>query len=160
MGETMEKTYFVLMSLVIVLGSISGCSTKKDQFSDENILFNVINTQTNSEFRSYTIEVSNDTGFDLSHLSFSLSYPIKISNGLKGNPFAIKGITDDTVRPVNLSSGETISYTIFAPINEVFGKTDTLDFENPSVELNGYVKEGDEEVPFGIIRGMSGLVNP
>jgi hypothetical protein len=34
-----------------------------------------------------------------------------------------------------------------------------LDFENPSVELKGYVKEGDKEIPFGISGGLKALLD-
>jgi hypothetical protein len=155
----MKKKYLILISSIMLLGVLFGCSTKKEQFNDENIIFNVVNTQSTNEFKSYTIEISNKTGFDLTHLTFTLSYPIKTSNGSKGNPFVVEGEADNSTRPVNLISGETTKFSIFAPINEVFSDTDLLDFENPSVELKGYVREGNNEIPFGMSGGLSVFVD-
>jgi len=104
--------------------------------------------------RLFNIEVKNKTGFELSHLTFYLSYPIITANGTEGNPFVIQGEPDNLVRPVSLEFGDTIQYSIFAPVNKVFSSSDLLDFNNPTVELYGYVKEGKQEIPFGIVGGL------
>ncbi|MCM3617646.1 hypothetical protein M3936_08635 [Sutcliffiella horikoshii] len=154
----MKKSHLILTSLIMLLVVLFGCS-KKELFNDENIIFNVVNIHSANESYSYTIEISNKTGLDLTHLTFNLSFPIKTSNGSKGNPFVVEGEADNSTRPVNLKSGETTKFSIFAPINEVFSDTDLLDFENPSIELKGYFKEGNNEIPFGMSGGLSFFVD-
>ncbi|MET0785192.1 MAG: hypothetical protein ABWY25_00600 [Paenisporosarcina sp.] len=148
------KIKYLIISSMILLSTIVGCSSDKDHFNDENIIFTVVNTESSSEYNSYTIEIKNETGFELTHLMFNLSYPIKTSNGSKGNPFVLEGKADNTVRPVNLKSGEAIQFLITAPIKEVFSDNDLLDFENPSVDLKGYFKVRYEEIHFGIAGGL------
>ncbi|QFF98970.1 hypothetical protein PB01_09060 [Psychrobacillus glaciei] len=154
----MKKGKLLLIILIILLGVIFGCSVNKVEFDDKNIIFNVVKTESTDEYESYSIEISNKTGFDLTHLTFYLSYPIKTSNGSKGNPFAVEGKTN-TNRPINLKSGETITFSIFAPIKEVFGESQLLKFEDPSIKLQGYYKDEKEEIPFGIVGGLSVFVN-
>jgi len=137
---------------------IVGCSTKEEQFDDKNIIFSVINIQSEEEFKSYTIKLTNKTGFELTHLMLNLSYPIKTSNGTKNNPFMVEGKADNLTRPVNLKTEESIQFSIYAPVKEVFSDTDLLDFENPSIELKGYVKEGNKEIPFKMAGGLKVFV--
>ncbi|KGR79082.1 hypothetical protein [Ureibacillus manganicus] len=154
----MKKRDLSLIALFMLIGTIFGCSANKGEFDDKNIIFNVIKTETATENKFYKIEISNETGFDLTHLTFNLSYPIKTSNGSKSNPYVVEGKTDD-IRPINLKSGEPITFSIYTPIQEVFANSNLLDFENPDIELEGYFKEGQEEIQFGIYGGLSVLVN-
>ncbi|MDX1772424.1 MAG: hypothetical protein R3328_12905, partial [Planococcaceae bacterium] len=127
--------YKLLMKItaIIFVSLLVACSPSFDEFNDEKIMFNVVDTISTSEYTSYTIEIKNETGFELTHLIFTMSYPIKISNGNKENPFVIEGKTVNTVKPVTLKSGESIQFSISAPIKEVFSDNDLLDFENPDV---------------------------
>ena len=149
----MKITAMIFVSLLVA------CSPSFDEFNDEKIVFNVVDTRSTSEYNSYTIEIKNETGFELTHLMFTMSYPIKKSNGTKENPFEIEGKTVNTINPVTLKSGESIQFSISAPIKEVFSDNDLLDFENPDVELKGFVKEGNKETPFGISGGLNVLAD-
>lgn len=149
----MKITAMIFVSLLVA------CSPNFAEFNDEKIVFNVVNTKSTSEYNSYTIEIENETGFELTHLMFTMSYPIKKSNGTKENPFEIEGKTVNTINPVTLKSGESIQFSISAPIKEVFSDNDLLDFENPDVELKGFVKEGNQEIPFGIAGGLNILAD-
>ncbi|WP_067726985.1 hypothetical protein [Oceanobacillus damuensis] len=66
----------------------------------------------------------------------------------------IEGIPDNIGRPANLNADKTMQFTVSAPISEVFTSTDLLDIENPSIELKGYVKEKNREIPFGMSGGL------
>ncbi len=149
----MKITVMFLASLLV------GCSPNLDEFNEDKIVFNVVDTKSTSEYTTYTIEIKNETGFELTHLMFTMSYPIKKSNGTKENPFEIEGKTINTTNPVTLKSGESIQFSISAPIKEVFSDNDLLDFENPDVELKGFVKEGNKEIPFGISGGLNVLAD-
>lgn len=153
----MMKRNLWLVTLTILLGVMFGCSANKGEFNDENITFDIVHSKLTNEYESYSIDISNSTGFDLTHLTFYLDYPIKTSNGSKGNPFVVEGKTSSN-RPVNLKSGETVNFSIFAPIEEVFGESNLLDFEHPSIKLQGYINDGKEEIPFTISGGLSVLV--
>ncbi len=147
-----------LIILIMLLATIFGCSTNQEKFDDENIVFNVVKIEKTADDQYYIIEISNKTRFDLTHLTFNLSYPIKTSNGSKSNPYKVEGKTD-SFRPINLKTGETISFSIYAPITEVFANSNLLDFDNPSINLKGYYKDGKKEIQFGISGGLRVLVN-
>lgn len=155
----MKFKLVIIFSAIILLGLLVGCSPNFAEFNDEKIVFNVVNTKSTSEYNSYTIEIENETGFELTHLMFTMSYPIRKSNGTKENPFEIEGKSGNTVNPVTLKSGESIQFSISAPIKEVFSDNDLLDFENPQIELKGFVKEGNKEIPFGIAGGLNILAD-
>jgi len=96
--------YKLLMKIttMIFVCLLVGCSPSFDEFNDEKIMFNVVDTKSTSEYTSYTIEIKNETGFELTHLMLTMSYPIKKSNGTKENPFEIEGKTINTINPVRL----------------------------------------------------------
>ena len=155
----MKFKLLIIFSALILLGLLVGCSPRFDEFNDEKIMLNVVDTKSTNEYTSYTIEIKNETGFELTHLMLTMSYPIKKSNGTKENPFEIEGKTVNKINPVRLKSGESIQFSISAPIKEVFSDNDLLDFENPDVELKGFVKEGNKEIPFGIAGGLNILAD-
>lgn len=146
------------ITLVILLGALYGCSDNKKGFDEENVTFNVVNSEATDEYKSYEIEIANNSGFNLSHLSLNLNYPIKTSKGSKSNPYVVQGTTEHSTRPINLTSGETITFSIIAPIKEVFANSSLLDFEKPNIMLEGYYKDGEEEIPFGISGGINVLI--
>lgn len=153
----MKKRGLCLIALFMLTSIIFGCSDNKGEFDDKNIIFNVIETEETTEYQLYTIEISNKTGFDLTHLTLNLNYPIKTVNGSKSNPYTIAGETDG-IRPINIKSGETLTFSINAPIQEVFGNSDLLDFKNPNIRLQGYYKKEKEEIQFTISGGLNALV--
>ena len=155
----MKFKLLIIFSAIIFASLLVGCSLDFDEFNDEKILFTVVDTKFTSEYNSYTIEIENETGFELTHLVFTMSYPIKKLNGNKENPFVIEGKTFNTIKPVTLKSGESIQFFISAPIKEVFSENDLLDFEKPHVELKGFVKEGNKEIPFGIAGALNVLAD-
>ncbi|MGO4109318.1 hypothetical protein [Paenibacillus sp. YAF4_2] len=65
------------------------------------------------------------------------------------NSYKIEGVTNDS-QPIILKSGEKIVCRVSAPITEVFGNKSLLDFNNPNIELKGYVKVGGKDSPFGM----------
>ncbi|MGO4498788.1 hypothetical protein AB4114_23175 [Paenibacillus sp. 2RAB27] len=143
----------ILIFLILFITFLTSCSPKADnRFNDNDIKISLLNQEINDEYRTYLIEVKNTGILEIKYLNFYLYYPIILANGSKGSPFKIEGKTDIS-KPIKLKSGEKITYTIFAPIKEVFGNSTLLDFDNPSVELNGLVQQGKEEIPFGMSGG-------
>ena len=155
----MRKKYLIISGFILfILGALIGCSDR-EAFNDDNIKFSIINIQSSSENKAYTIEVTNETGYELTHLEFFLSYPIKTENGSESNPFVIEGKPEALKKPLNIKSGESIKFSIVAPIKKVFSNSNLLDLENPSVELKGDVVIGKKEIPFGMIGGLDVIVN-
>ncbi|WAH43482.1 hypothetical protein NZD89_08910 [Alicyclobacillus fastidiosus] len=60
----------------------------------------------------------------------------------------MKGQPNDPT--ANLKKGKSIQFIFDAPIKEVFGDSKLLDFNEPEFELDGYTKEGNKEIPFGM----------
>ncbi len=144
---------FILIFLILLITFLTGCSPTEDyRINDKDIKISLINQEKNDEYRTYSIEVKNIGKLEIKYLNFYLYYPVILTNGSKGNPFKIEGKTDIS-KPINLKSGEKITYTIFAPIKEVFGNSKSLDFNDPQVELNGLVQQGKEDIPFGMSGG-------
>lgn len=137
---------FIFFFLVLL---ITGCSTTEDyHFDDKNIKISLINQWINDQYRTYSFEVENTGKLEIKYLNFYLYYPVLVGNGgSTGNPFKIEGKADIS-KPINLRTGEKITYSILAPIKGVFGNSKSLDFNHPQVELNGLVEQGKEDIPF------------
>ncbi|WP_442600513.1 hypothetical protein [Paenibacillus sp. KN14-4R] len=151
-GGPMKRNFKFLL-LISMMVSLLGCSSENEHFDDKDIKIKLVDSQLNKEFNSYTIEIENKGNITIEYINFYLSYPIKQPNGFKGNPFKIEGKADKD-KPIKLKSGEKVRYSILAPINEVFGHSDLMDFEHPSIELNGFVNVADKEIPFGMSGGL------
>ena len=144
----MKRT--ILFSLgLIALGVVSGCATTPQQFNDKDVHFKMVSYQPMSSMSGsemYTIQVKSTSPLELTHLTMYLSYPIKTANGSQGNPFLLKGSTNEQV--VNLQNGQSVKFSFVAPIKKVFGNSQLLDFKHPDIELDGFAKEGSKEIPF------------
>ena len=81
----MKFKLLMKITAMIFVCLLVGCSPSFDEFNDEKIVFTVVDTQSTSEYNSYTIEIKNETGFELTHLMFTMSYPIKKSHGTNNN---------------------------------------------------------------------------
>jgi hypothetical protein len=145
-----NKVWIIIATLFsgIFLSLVSGCSTTPQRFDDKDVHFKLVNHQSMKGAEAYTIQISSTSPTELTHLSLYLGYPIKIPNGSKENPFSIKGRTNEAI--VNLEKGQSAQFTFYAPIREVFGDSKLLDFNSPEIDLEGYTKEGNTEIPFEI----------
>lgn len=149
MKKKYALTFFILL-LVLV-----GCKADKDiSFDDRNIKFKLIHSSSDKESKSYDIEITNAGEIEISYLQFYLHFPILTANGSESNPFKIEGKTEQR-KPVKLKPGESVIYQIYAPIKQVYGDSKLLDFEDPSIELYGFTKNGADEIPFSMVGGLS-----
>jgi hypothetical protein len=147
----LKKTFLLFFTAILVV-SITGCSQDTPKFNGKDIHFKLVNHKEFSGNEVYTIQIKNMSANELTHLEFYLSYPIKKENGSRENPFKIKGKTENIT--VNLIKGQSVQFTFNAPIKDVFGKTNLLDFKNPDIKLVGYIKKGDKEIPFAMGGGI------
>jgi len=145
----MRKIIFIIIVLTTL---INGCSSSKgEQFNDNEIKITLINIETKNEYKSYIIEVKNEGKVEVTNLNLFLYYPVITQNGSKMNPFKVEGNTE-IGKPINLKTGDKVKYTVFAPVKEVFGDSILLDFNNPKIELKGFAKQGNSEIPFQMMR--------
>ncbi|MUK87828.1 hypothetical protein GMD78_05365 [Ornithinibacillus sp. L9] len=136
--------YLVLIGSIILLGVIIGCSEEKEAFDDENI---------NIEVKSNTIEIKNESGFDLDNLSLKISYPYDAE---KSNNTSAERETVKFVEDFNIRSDKTREISMPLKLKE-----DGIETINLEIDLKGNVVEGNEKVPFNIGGSLSGLViNP
>ncbi|MFD2042740.1 hypothetical protein ACFSTA_00290 [Ornithinibacillus salinisoli] len=138
----MKKKCTVLISFIIMLGVIVGCSAKAESFDDENIIFKLADTEPTAK----AIEITNKTGFDLVNLTLKISYPVNKNN--KTETETIKSIEE-----FKIVSGETKEISIQLAPNEGIEATDL------EVDLQGNVVKRNEKVPFKIGGALSALVS-
>ncbi|MDC3413168.1 hypothetical protein [Terrihalobacillus insolitus] len=146
----MRKQCAILISLIMIMGVVVGCSTKTESFDDENIIFSVVDTQSNK--KSETIKITNETGFDLDNLTMKLSYPLNTENN-SDNTSEMK--TVNSIEEFNIKSGETKELSVPLSFDE---NLKSVDLDNPHIELKGNVVEGNEKVPFGVVGALSALI--
>jgi hypothetical protein len=94
------------------------------------------------------------TARTIGYLNLYIYYPIIQSNGSRSNPFKVEGKTNEAT-PIKLKTNEKITFHVYVPIEQVFGKSTLLDFENPSIEFNGFDLEGNKEIPFTLGGNLS-----
>lgn len=152
-GMELEKVAWFLVCTAL-LSLISGCSTALQQsFHGKDVHFKLVNYQSMNGAESYTIQITSTSSIELTHLSLYLSFPIKIQNGSRSNPFEIRGRTNQPI--VTLDKGQSVQFTFYAPIKQVFGNSKLLNFKNPDIELDGYSKQGNTETPFAMGGNLS-----
>ncbi|ENH96920.1 hypothetical protein J416_08417 [Gracilibacillus halophilus YIM-C55.5] len=135
------KKYAVLMGIIFSLGVMVGCSEEKEAFNDENIIFIV---------ESDTIELTNQSGFDLDNLSLKISYPLndeKLKNS-NAEREVLKFIEETKIK-----SNDTKEISIPHNLKEGI---EVVDLE---IDFKGNVIEGNEKVPFNIGGSLSALVS-
>lgn len=141
----MKKQFAIL---IMIIGIVAGCSTTSKTFDDENIIFKVVDTQSNNELKLETIKITNETGFDLDNLSLKISYPLDTINTKNSAERETVEIIDE----FKMKSSETKDFSIPLTLNENIG---AIDLE---VDFKGNVVEGNKKVPFEIGGTLSALV--
>ncbi|MBB3132269.1 hypothetical protein FHS19_006998 [Paenibacillus rhizosphaerae] len=143
------KSIKVFIFLLLTIVFLSSCSAKElPQFNDKDLKFNLIDSYSDFGNLVYDIEVQNTGKLRIGFLKLYIYYPIKEDNGSRSNPFKIEGKTD--MNPTILETNEKTTFHIYAPIKDVFGDSALLDFENPVINFEGAVLEGDKEIPFSL----------
>ncbi|MGP4107766.1 hypothetical protein [Virgibacillus sp. L01] len=135
------KKCAVLIGIIIFLGMMIGCSENNEAFNDENIIF---------EVESNTIELTNQSGFDLDNLSLKISYLLdeEKSNNSNAKREVVKFIEETKIK-----SNETKEISIPHNLKEGI---EVVDLE---IDFKGNVIEGNEKVPFNIVGSLSALVS-
>ncbi|MBR7554398.1 hypothetical protein ACFFJI_12805 [Allobacillus sp. GCM10007491] len=135
------KKCAVLIGFIIFLGVMIGCSENKETFNDEYITF---------EVESNTIELTNQSGFDLDILSLEISYPL---NEEKLNNSNAKREVVEFLEETKVKSNETKEISIPHNLKEGI---EVVDLE---IDLKGNIIEKNEKVPFNIGGSLSAIVS-
>ena len=143
----MKRRYCKLIWLLSIFVFATACSSSKEPFDDRNIHFKVSETVTSDYEITKTIEVTNQTGYDLVNTLMKISYPLKNDTTMNENSNSIQGIS--------IESGKTVAFTISVPIDD----KNNIDSDNPNLEFSGYYIEGTKEVPFGIVGSLNVIVD-
>lgn len=139
-------TVIYLALLTILLASCANEDTKEPpRFKDEDLRFDLIQSDNDLGNRSYVIEVQNTGKLRIGYLKLYISYPTEHGS----NPFKVEGKTN-TNKPVMLGEGEKATFQVYAPVQDVFGNSTSLDFDRPNLDFEGYVLEGEQAIPFGL----------
>ncbi len=73
--------YFTMFFLVMMTISFSGCSTKDiaSSFNEKDIKIKLVHSESNNDYQSYEMEVTNTGKFEIGYLNFYLYYPVILS---------------------------------------------------------------------------------
>lgn len=122
---------------VLILGLLIGCSASAESFDDKNIIFDVINTEESDQLTSKTIEITNETGFDLDNLSLIISYPLATENNNHSNRETILSIEG-----FGMKTNQSIEFLISLPVEK--------DFKSLEADFKGDRLGRHKKIPFGM----------
>lgn len=132
------------MSLALVVA----CSDKIQAFDDDNIIFEV--TDSRSSIETNTVEITNETGFDLENLTLKINYPLDTED--RSNSNNEREIVVEYMGNFKIKSSETKEFLIPDDLKEDF---EPIDLE---IDFEGNVVEGNKKVPFEMGGGLGALV--
>lgn len=95
------------------------------------------------EGTAYSLSLKNGSSHIIKQNVIYLSYPIKNLNNSKSNKFKIEA----TGNRLNIKPNETVVVSVFAP-KEEYENNQSLDIDNPNIEIVGYMDEVKDETHF------------
>jgi hypothetical protein len=133
------------LSLIVMVLIVSGCKSEVQVKSTDidQIKLELIDQSSMPGGTVYTLKLKNLSKFTIAQNNIYISYPIKTSNGSKGNEFKIEAKNNK----LRIKPNEEIILTVNAPIEEIEGNQ-KLDIENFNVEIIGYIDEVKETKRF------------
>jgi hypothetical protein len=124
---------------------LSGCKSAIQVKSADidQIKLELINQSRMPDGIAYTLKLKNLSKFTIAQNNIYVTYPIKTSNGSKGNEFKIEAKNNK----LQIKPNEEIILNAIAPIEEIEGNQ-KLDVENFNIEIIGYIDEVKESRRF------------
>ncbi len=148
----MMNRVFFLVSLVLVI-FISACSADNPEIftpeESDKIILEVINRAEDPNGVSYTVKLSNKSSHTIKQNIVFISYPIKTSNGSKGNEFKVEAKNNK----LDIKPNEEIILSAYTPKEEYEGNQNIL-LNECYLEIKGYIDQVKEENHFGKTTGM------
>ena len=151
--DTMMNRVYSLVVILILGFFISACSAENPKVftpeESDKITLEVINRAEDPNGVSYTIKLSNKSSHTIKQNIVFISYPIKTSNGSKGNEFKVEARNNK----LNIKPNEEVILNAYTPKEEYEGNQNILPNEC-YLEIKGYIDQVKEENHFGKTTGM------
>ena len=146
-GSAMKRIAFYTF---ILAAFTAGCASESVRFDDDDLVISLVRSRSDADLRAYTLRIENAGDAPLYHLNFYLSFPIPDGNGSESNPYRLEGRTDAS-KPYDLPAGEAIEVDFAAPLSK---GSSGWDWDNPTLSIDGVLKDGNREIPFGLSGGL------
>ena len=135
------KIFKIFSILIVLLIFLTACNTETIVKPEdiEQIKIELISKSNLPNGIAYTLKLKNHSKFTIAQNNVFISYPIKTSNGSRGNEFKIVAKNNK----LKIESGEEVVLSSFAPVEE-YENNKNLDIDNLDIEIIGYVDEVKE----------------
>ncbi len=147
----MNRVYSLVILILMIF--ITACSADNPKVftpeESDKITLDIINRAEDPNGVSYTIRLSNKSSHTIKQNIVFISYPIKTSNGSKGNEFKVAARNNK----LDIRPNEEVILSAYTPKEEYEGNQNILHNEC-YLEINGYIDQVKEENHFGKITGM------
>ncbi|MFB9277608.1 hypothetical protein [Cohnella cellulosilytica] len=129
----------IMISFIFIV--LTGCNSEPQVKTTDidQIKIELIEKSEMPNGTAYTFKLKNLSRFTIAQNNVYLSYPIKTSNGSRGNEFKIEAKNNR----LHIKSGEEIILNAFAPAEE-WEDNRKLDTENFILDIIGYIGEVKE----------------
>ncbi|MGG6310376.1 hypothetical protein [Paenibacillus macerans] len=143
-----KKTILLLLTILCLLTTVS-CSNRSmvtiTMEDIDNIGLELIERKEETAGMRYTLRLHNGSKHTIVQNNVFLSYPLKMKNGTKENPFKMEARNNK----LNIKPEEEVLLTVLAPKEMVEGHPG-MDITKPFIEIKGYLKQVSEENQFHI----------
>lgn len=145
---------FFLVILCLLMNV--GCSNK-EEFSPEeinNIKLVLKERKEDRDGTHFTLKLQNNSKYTIVQNNVYLSFPIKTENGSKSNDYKIEAKQNK----LHIKPGEELLLSVYTS-KEMYEGNNKIDFENPNIEIKGYLDEMTETNLFYKGGGYSAMVD-
>ncbi|WP_422657535.1 hypothetical protein ACK8P5_17470 [Paenibacillus sp. EC2-1] len=149
-----RKSLFFLVILFLLMNV--GCSNKEEISPEEinNIRLVLKERKEDRDGTRFTLRLQNNSKYTIVQNNVYLSFPIKIENGSKSNDYKIEAKQNK----LHIKPGEEVMLTVYTA-KEMYEGNNKIDFENPNIEIKGYLDEMTETNLFYKGGGYSAMVD-
>jgi hypothetical protein len=134
-----------LLTILVIIFTTIGCN--KSAYISPQVLnqikLELIGTSEQPLGIAYSFKLKNLSEHTIKQNNIYLSYPIKTTNGSKGNDFKVEAKNNK----LDIKPNEEVIITVFTPKEEYEGN-EKLDIKHFNIELVGYIDEIKEKNRF------------
>ena len=127
-------TILIISLMTAFLTSCASGAINHDELN--NIKIEIMKTSASSDGISYTLKLKNQSSYIIKQNAVYLSYPIKRGKGVFGNDCKVEAANNK----LNIKPNEEVILNITVS-SENYNNNESLDSENPQLEIKGYFKE-------------------
>jgi hypothetical protein len=146
-GERMDniRKIRLLLSVVVLVIILSGCSSKVTHKDIDNIKIEVIRETVLPEGISYALKLKNDSGEIIIQNNVYVSYPITNAEGTQHKSSNWKVEAKGNL--LNIKPGQEVVLNVFMEA-EYYKYNNLIDVERPNIEIIGYLNKLDADNQF------------